>query len=87
MLEWDTPSTPQPQPGLQTVKPDNVTHPPVHPGAGAPQAEEAGATGLEDLEMGASRQSTMRIPRSMQVVRPRRKSRSRPSSQRRKWAK
>jgi ribonucleoside-diphosphate reductase beta chain len=60
MLEWDTPSTPQqqpqqPQPGLQTVKPDNVTHPPAHPGAGAPQAEEAGATGLEDLEMGASR--------------------------------
>jgi ribonucleoside-diphosphate reductase beta chain len=59
MLEWDTPSTPQqpqqPQPGLQTVKPDNVTHPPVNPGAGAPQAEEAGATGLEDLEMGASR--------------------------------
>ena len=56
MLEWDTPSTPQqPQPGLQTVKPDKVTHPPVNPGGGAPQAEEAGATGLEDLEMGASR--------------------------------
>ena len=56
MLEWDTPTTPQqPRPGLQTVKPDNVTHPPVDPGAGAAAAEQAGATGLENLEMGASR--------------------------------
>ncbi|WP_350215021.1 ribonucleotide-diphosphate reductase subunit beta [Algiphilus sp.] len=61
MLEWDTPETntakaqPQQQPRLQTVQPENVTHPPVDPGMGAPHAEEAGATGLEDLEMGASR--------------------------------